>query len=117
MCVALKKIQAMFVFLGVVLLIVACKSDQPTIISKIDSNEIDIDDYLQFHPSIFPTIDPNIAEDITLTTVVIFFLFFIDQSVNRHSIFVFVISTRRSHIFQFILIAVYLFPVHLISLN
>lgn len=67
----------MLLVLSVILSITAvCKSDQPTIISRIDSNEID--NFLTFDHSIFPTIDPNIAEDTTLTTVVfyIYMLFF-----------------------------------------
>lgn len=63
----------MLLVLSVILSITtACKSDQPTIISRIDSNEID--NFLTFDHSIFPTIDPNIAEDTTLTTVVVYII-------------------------------------------
>lgn len=59
----------MLVIFGVFLLIAACRSAQPTIITRSDPNQIDIHFNTPIGNFIYPTIDPNIAEDATLTTV------------------------------------------------
>lgn len=45
-----------------------CDSNQPTIITRFDTNEIISENHASYS-SIFPTIDPDIVEDINLTTV------------------------------------------------
>lgn len=45
-----------------------CESNQPTIITRYDSNEI-IEENHNSYTSFFPTIDPDIVEDVNLTTV------------------------------------------------
>lgn len=45
-----------------------CDSNEPTIITKFDTNDISTENYGDFS-SFFPTIDPNIVEDVNLTTV------------------------------------------------
>lgn len=45
-----------------------CDSNQPTIITRFDTNEINTENHAGYS-SIFPTIDPDIIEDVNLTTV------------------------------------------------
>lgn len=67
----ISKIKIMLVNLSVLLLLTTiCCAIQPSIVTRIDSNEISFEHHLQQNEQfIFPTIDPNIAEDAKLTTV------------------------------------------------
>lgn len=47
-----------------------CDSSKPTIITRFDdTNEISAEQTHGSYSSIFPTIDPDIVEDVNLTTV------------------------------------------------
>lgn len=61
----------MLVILSVLLLTTICCARQPLIVSRFDSNELHFENPIQSDEQlmIFPTIDPNIAEDAKLTTV------------------------------------------------
>lgn len=58
----------MFIILCNFLLISACFAVEPSLITRFDSNEINIENEIQLE-HFFPTIDPSIAEDAKLTTV------------------------------------------------
>lgn len=67
----------MLVILSVLLLTTVCSAVQPSIVSRFDSNEI-LFENLNLQTSLqtgelmfFPTIDPSIAEDSRLTTVLL----------------------------------------------
>lgn len=61
----------MLVILSVLLLTTICCARQPSIVSRFDSNELQFENSIQSDEQlmIFPTLDPNIAEDSKLTTV------------------------------------------------
>lgn len=62
-------IQVMLIVLCIFLIGLSfCDSNQPTIITRFDTNEISTE-YHVGSSSIFPSIDPDIIEDVNLTTV------------------------------------------------
>ncbi|XP_031617080.1 lipase 3-like [Contarinia nasturtii] len=62
------KSEIMFIIFGVAVLIAVCQAREPTLITRFDLNETYVENYTSDEQLIFPTIDPSIAEDATLTT-------------------------------------------------
>lgn len=63
----------MLIIFGVLLLTIVCNASKPTLITRFDLNETYVESAYESSTSdqqlIFPTIDPSIAEDARLTTV------------------------------------------------
>lgn len=69
--------EKMLVLLSFLLYTTICCAIEPSIVSRIDSNELLLENNVQTDDeTIHPTIDPNIAEDANLTTVLFLVFFF-----------------------------------------
>lgn len=80
----------MRVLLSFLLYTTICWAIEPSIVSRFESNELFPENNIQtLDGEIEPTIDPNIAEDANLTTVLPFFsILFFEMHLNSHHKFI-----------------------------